>query len=133
MKTRRTRRRRQRKQRGSGSLNIFYGNQKVSGQEMNLSTTAREPSLTIPKGYVLWLIDPDAVGGTWVHWVADNQKTLLEYQGPSPPKGTGVHRYIFMLVKESESPSIPFERSGFDTGLLKPVSQIQFLAESVKN
>lgn len=30
-----------------------------------------------------------------------NGKTLVEYHGPAPPKGTGKHRYVFLLYKQS--------------------------------
>jgi Raf kinase inhibitor-like YbhB/YbcL family protein len=69
--------------------------------------------------FALIMDDPDAPMGTWVHWVVWNipgaarsvpEGTLPEgstegrnswgrtgYGGPSPPKGTGVHRYFFKL------------------------------------
>lgn len=85
------------------------------------------PALTwsdAPKGtksFVLVVDDPDAPKGTWVHWVAYNisaTTTKLEegiaptdtafkqglndfkttgYRGPCPPRGHGVHRYMFKL------------------------------------
>lgn len=70
------------------------------------------------QSYVLIVDDPDAPGGTWVHWVLFNipaqMKQLPEdaqiptgasngknswgvtgYRGPCPPSGT--HRYFFKL------------------------------------
>ncbi|KAF0275669.1 hypothetical protein FOG50_03467 [Hanseniaspora uvarum] len=32
---------------------------------------------------------------------ASHLKTLVDYQGPAPPKGTGVHRYVWLLFKGS--------------------------------
>ncbi|HAT03409.1 MAG TPA: hypothetical protein DCS29_01360 [Candidatus Magasanikbacteria bacterium] len=84
------------------------------GQDIN-------PSLTISsvpegaKSLALIVDDPDAPGGTWVHWVvwnidpgigiiAENSKPGLEgvtslgqtgWGGPCPPSGT--HRYYFKL------------------------------------
>lgn len=79
------------------------------------------------KGACMALImdDPDAPGGTWVHWVAWNlpmvnivpegiaKEMMLErpfpasqgmnsgdeigYDGPRPPRGHGPHRYHFKL------------------------------------
>lgn len=69
------------------------------------------------KSLVLIVDDPDAPGGTWVHWVVFNMepRTLgieenkkatsgiegvnsfgnIQYSGPCPPSGT--HRYFFRL------------------------------------
>jgi len=76
------------------------------------------------KGFVLLVNDPDAPGGTWMHWVlfdipstaraiaegspknetlADGSKHGLNdwrnpfYQGPCPPRGDSPHRYVFTL------------------------------------
>ncbi len=81
------------------------------------------PPLTwsAPLGAALVVDDPDAVGGTYVHWIvigippgpgntADGQTpdggTSLPnsgghagYTGPCPPAGTGVHHYRFTLYQ----------------------------------
>lgn len=72
------------------------------------------------KSYVLIVDDPDAPGGTFVHWIlldlAAKTETLPEgqaaarlgvaglndfgrsaYGGPCPPRGMGSHRYVFTL------------------------------------
>jgi hypothetical protein len=78
------------------------------------------------QSFVLIVDDPDAPGGTWDHWIVydipSTTNSLAEgagaigsgnlpvgakhgtnswgnsyYQGPSPPVGTGVHRYYFKL------------------------------------
>jgi Raf kinase inhibitor-like YbhB/YbcL family protein len=69
-----------------------------------------------PASYVLVVDDPDAPGGTFVHWLAWNIQvnTLpvgetygmvqgrndfgrVGYGGPCPPVGHGVHRYRFKV------------------------------------
>lgn len=60
--------------------------------------------------YTLIMHDPDAVVGNWLHWVIVNIKgnnvkngdELFEYTYPAPPKGSGMHRYIFLLYEQPE-------------------------------
>ncbi len=65
----------------------------------------------------LIMYDPDAVGGTFVHWVVGDyfgkKQEVLPYYGPHPPQGSGIHRYIFALypnlsfdIKTREIPNI---------------------------
>lgn len=71
------------------------------------------------KSLALIVQDPDAVSGTWTHWIVWNidpltreipENTLpqnaiegtsgfreTKWGGPCPPPGTGIHRYIFTL------------------------------------
>ncbi|EEP76596.1 predicted protein [Uncinocarpus reesii 1704] len=68
------------------------------------------------KAYSLVLTDPDAksreepIWSEFCHWViadvsgpgtggASAGKTLEKYMPPSPPAGTGYHRYVFVLLK----------------------------------
>ncbi|XP_037953958.1 protein D3-like [Teleopsis dalmanni] len=66
--------------------------------------------------YTLLMIDPDApsrknpIFREINHWfvvnipgnkVADGQ-VVVEYRGSGPPKDTGLHRYIFLVFKQSE-------------------------------
>jgi len=54
--------------------------------------------------YLLTMLDPDAPAGTWTHYIAImKDKTLLKepykYRPPSPPPGSGTHRYIFQAYE----------------------------------
>jgi Raf kinase inhibitor-like YbhB/YbcL family protein len=124
------------------------GGEKVSGpppaapERIQVTSTAFEPDGTIPKRYTcdgddvspplawtgvpddarelaLLVEDPDAPGGTYVHWVlfeldpgtdgltegavpegarqGENSSGDAEYTGPCPPEGDPAHRYEFLL------------------------------------
>ena len=87
------------------------------------------------KSFALSVTDPDAPGGTWIHWlVYDISKELREiergclpegpkevvndfgrrsYGGPCPPSGT--HRYFFTVYAiDTEYLKGPDKRSFFD-------------------
>lgn len=64
--------------------------------------------------YTLCMTDPDAPSRLapkfreWHHWLVVNipgssvakGTTLSEYVGSGPPKGTGLHRYVFLVYKQ---------------------------------
>lgn len=64
--------------------------------------------------YALMLIDPDAPTRTkptareWQHWLVVNipgddfkrGDILSQYVGSAPPKGSGLHRYVFLAYKQ---------------------------------
>ncbi|CAF3730395.1 unnamed protein product [Rotaria sp. Silwood1] len=65
--------------------------------------------------FTLLMVDPDAprrgneIAGPWLHWIkasfkgnnVDSGTTLADYQGPTPPDGTGPHQYIILLYKSA--------------------------------
>jgi Raf kinase inhibitor-like YbhB/YbcL family protein len=89
------------------------------------------PPLTwsAPSGAALVVDDPDAVGGTYIHWIvagiapgsgstADgqtpaggsvlpNSKGQPAYTGPCPPAGTGTHHYRFTLYQLPNTYQLP--------------------------
>ncbi|KAK3595327.1 hypothetical protein CHS0354_004482 [Potamilus streckersoni] len=66
--------------------------------------------------YTLIMLDPDApsrmnpVSREWQHWLVTNipgsdikqGQENTEYVGAGPPKGTGLHRYVFLLYKQPQ-------------------------------
>ncbi|KAI8426981.1 hypothetical protein MSG28_014636 [Choristoneura fumiferana] len=66
--------------------------------------------------YVLAMVDPDAPSREkpkfreWHHWLVGNiqggdlnkSEVLSDYIGSGPPKGTGLHRYVFLVYKQPE-------------------------------
>lgn len=74
--------------------------------------------------YTVMMIDPDATSPPWLHWLVVNipsssdsalgritwtpipalpiykGSVLMSYQGPTPPPGTGRHRYIIKVYQQ---------------------------------
>lgn len=91
-----------------------------SGEDLSppLSWTGAPPGT---RAFALVVDDPDAPGGTWVHWTAYNLPPTASgvpeavrpdaegflqgtndfrkrgYGGPCPPRGHGAHRYFFRV------------------------------------
>ncbi|KFM57900.1 Phosphatidylethanolamine-binding protein 1, partial [Stegodyphus mimosarum] len=99
---------------------IRYGDNVVSlGNELT-PTQVKDPpthiSYPAEKGglYTLCMTDPDAPSRQnpkyreWHHWLVVNipetdvssGTVLSEYVGSGPPKGTGLHRYVFLVYKQ---------------------------------
>jgi Raf kinase inhibitor-like YbhB/YbcL family protein len=97
-----------------------FGNEKFIPKKFTSQGADVNPTLVIgdipagTKSLALIVDDPDAPGGTWVHWVVYNIPVIeqidegsspgeqgmndfgkKDYGGPSPPSGT--HRYFFKL------------------------------------
>lgn len=84
--------------------------------------------------YTLCMTDPDAPSRKeptyreWHHWLVGNipgtdvekGETLSAYIGSGPPEGTGLHRYVFLVYKQSEKLKFDEKRlpntSGDDRG-----------------
>jgi len=59
--------------------------------------------------YTLICWDPDAQAKSWLHWLIVNCSSgslkngvhVMNWSPPTPPKGSGLHRYIFGLFQQS--------------------------------
>jgi phosphatidylethanolamine-binding protein (PEBP) family uncharacterized protein len=132
-------------------MEVFYnGNLLKDGQFFRISETQVEPEIKLNvdtnKLYTLILYDPDAVSGTYIHWIKVNitnndMKTgniIIPYKGPAPPPKTGKHRYIFNLYEQNgENKIIPLERKVIELNELEnklkihnPIYKIKFISEN---
>ena len=100
-------------------MEISYNGLDVTSQnspykEIDLALTQKQPNIRInksPKKYSsLIMYDPDSMKGIFIHWlvinIPNNNNTIISngnalkpYYPPSPPIGTGKHRYIFKLYR----------------------------------
>lgn len=60
------------------------------------------------KYFAIIMIDPDAPSSSnpifkyWIHLlVVNNNRKVVKYHPPSPPKGSGEHRYYIYLLQQS--------------------------------
>ena len=130
-------------------MQVIYNNKKVKENEfLKINLVQNIPQIVFPNvndTYTLVMYDPDALGGTFIHWIVTNIKNgdiikgtqLVPYKPPTPPSKTGKHRYIFELYKQSILPSMSIQ-SRKDTidsirkqlQLNKPSFSIKFRSEN---
>jgi len=97
-------------------------------EKYNLEQLDKEPRVEIQdlepgKRYLLTMTDPDALGKTWSHWVAVINSAgqlvrpeIVKYAPPKPPKGSGVHHYIFRLYDTGTLTGIPSPLNSMSRG-----------------
>ena len=75
------------------------------------------------KQYLLVMYDINAVGGTFIHMVVLYSSTKMrgvmkvKYFPPTPPAGTGSHKYIFELLEYVENPDKKVEVATYFSSL----------------
>ena len=131
-------------------MEVIYNNKPINNNQfLKVSETQNKPEINLQvnktKTYLLIMYDPDAVIGTFVHWIVSNIKNnnvnegtdLIAYKGPAPPPKTGKHRYIFELYEQQLSNHNSFEnrnttienlRRSLD--LNEPINKIQFISQN---
>ena len=88
------------------------------GPLMKKEAASPQPSVSWrapAKIYTLICIDPDAPATPWLHWLVTNCKgaspstgtTVTPWAPPTPPPGTGTHRYQFKLLEQVRAIQIP--------------------------
>lgn len=80
--------------------------------------------------YTVIMTDPDAPSrkdpkfGEWRHWIVANVpgnnvkqgEVMAEYIGAGPPQGTGLHRYVLLVVKQNGKVDLSKEKKLPKTG-----------------
>lgn len=98
-------------------LKVAWGAVKCSFNTCTPTQMQDEPTIDFEfeKGafYTVIMTDPDAPSraeptfGQWLHWLRVNVtadsagEVLAKYVGCGAPKGTGLHRYVFLVYKQS--------------------------------
>ncbi len=112
--------------RGTQSLQVVYGQAPLQkSQTQSAPTLPNLPSLLQPNTpYLLVLYDPDVPAQAqpgYLHWLIKditqenpNGVEVVPYQGPNPPPGSGIHRYIFTVAEQRGNVSAPQGRAHFN-------------------
>lgn len=129
-------------------LDISYNGMPVQST-MELSQVQNAPTVKIlDEGlHTLLLVDPDASAGTsgssntilstasrtWLHWmIVNNKDQVMSYYPPTPPAGSGPHRYTFILYKQQGPIKIDaVERGNFDAHSFAEKYNLQKIAKKV--
>jgi len=117
------------------------------GDSLAVSEAKKIPSIRLEEAskeqlFTVAMVDPDAPSrknpraAQWLHWILTNVEgerlisgqdlmgeEVTAYAGPSPPKGSGPHRYVFLVWQQQQAVSMESPRSR----LLQKWSFIDFL------
>jgi len=102
-------------------LEVKYQNHNVRiGETLKKNATSERPQIKFEaikdKLLTFVMLDPDApsrdnpTDRSWLHWLVvnvnengiDHANTMMEYNGPDPPDGSGQHRYVFMTLQQKD-------------------------------
>jgi len=102
-------------------LEVSYGGiDVIPGNEISVNVAASRPTILkwtaqAGKFYTVFMSDPDAPSRSnpeyreWIHWLVvnvpsvtglDQGDTIIRYNGPDPPSGTGFHRYVLSVFEQ---------------------------------
>ncbi|XP_072142958.1 protein D2-like [Dermacentor andersoni] len=121
-------------------LKVDYGKDSVTiNGSLTPEQTSSAPKVALAGAvnctppFALVMLDPDAPSRSaatersWLHWMVVNAKSttklhegeqLVSYEGPTPPRGTGPHRYVFLAYCQGGSSS--------NSAKLKPTHRNKF-------
>lgn len=127
------------KKRGGYSMEVTYRTFSANNQEVQESEASNVPNIKLyPFRYSsLIMYDPDAIVPPYLHYLVINIKNgiissgdvIVPYAGPTPPPGSGTHRYIFEQLEQSSPFNIaPPERAKFDVSNFKKMNNLALKA-----
>ncbi|XP_066924242.1 protein D1-like [Clytia hemisphaerica] len=111
----------------------FAGVTVVCGENYFLAGFNKKPKVVLNRAniniyYTLVMLDPDAPSRkdpsqrSWLHWLIVNIHNadistgfeVVEYNPPTPPKNSGFHRYVFLLIVQpkKEKEYLPIVKRG---------------------
>ncbi|XP_037270645.2 protein D1 [Rhipicephalus microplus] len=94
-----------------GSIPVTINGTLTPQQTAEMPEVALVGAINCVPPFALLMLDPDAPSRqypslrSWLHWMVINANTTrklhkgeqaVEYNGPTPPEGTGPHRYVFL-------------------------------------
>lgn len=116
-------------------LKVSYGKEEANkGNELTPTVVKNKPKVewVAEEGafYTLLMTDPDAPSRTnpkmkeWHHWLIGNipgnqiekGDVITDYVGSGPPKGSGLHRYVFLVFKQPKKITFNEEKLSKTTG-----------------
>nr|ACO10999.1 D1 [Caligus rogercresseyi] len=133
-------------------MSVCYGFFVQTGSTYSVDSTQTKPAVNVlplmepGKTYTLVMADPDArtrsnpILRSYLHWMVTDITTqnfdlsveAVKYFGPGPPKGTGPHRYIFLLFEQPGSVSLGgvsnSNRARFNVGDFAGSNQLGLIA-----
>ena len=84
--------------------------------------------------------DPDATAPSWIHWLVINSngkntnsgQEVMSWAPPSPPPGTGEHRYMFTLYSHTYPihMATPSQRGNFDVAEFEKIYGLKKLTST---
>lgn len=134
-------------------LDVRYNGAQVGlGNTLTIEETSQQPEVDLEWSCTLsslLMVDPDApsrknpTNKFWLHWLVVNIRpeedvssgeVVTSYAGPNPPKGTGFHRYVFLVYSQSApinsnslKASIKGERGHFNLTAITALQEISRL------
>ena len=110
----------------SGQMDVDMTKEYTQGK-LNKEPQIEFQGLESGKRYLLTMTDPNALGKTWTHWVAEiisnsngagqiSRPEIAEYAPPKPPNNSGVHHYIFRLYSLDMVEQLPRKLIGNERG-----------------
>ncbi|XP_049879006.1 protein D3-like [Pectinophora gossypiella] len=94
---------------------VNYGNKLTPSQASQPPIVSWQTSIGTGPLYTIVMLDPDAPSRAnptkrnWLHWLVGNVpgkdvargEILAGYNGPAPPKASGLHRYVLLVFQQN--------------------------------